>query len=213
VSLVCINTFPGHPRFKGLGELSPDELASLFDTRRPISEAEYALAERAWRAFREPTPEPLDALRNADTSALPFLAPAFDRFLQEYPAVGDGLSRSERRLLSLAAGRPTALRTVFPRMHDGEEVYYVTDSSLAELAATLSRTAPPLLTIVDDGDGGERSLSRTVAVTEAGREVLAGGRDRVACGLDRWLGGVHLRNGGDMWRWDDARRRIARSTS
>jgi len=213
VSLVCINAFPGHPRFKGLGELSPDELASLFDTRRPISEAEYALAERAWRAFREPTPEPLDALRNADTSALPFLAPAFDRFLQEYPAVGDGLSRSERRLLSLAADRPTALRTVFPRMHDGEEVYYVTDSSLAELAATLSRTAPPLLTIVDDGDGGERSLSRTVAVTEAGREVLAGGRDRVACGLDRWLGGVHLRNGGDMWRWDDARRRIARSTS
>jgi RNA polymerase sigma factor (sigma-70 family) len=213
VSLVCTNAFPGHPRFKGLGELSPDELASLFDTRRPISEAEYVLAERAWRAFREPTPEPLDTLRNADTSALPYLAPAFDRFLQEYPAVGDGLSRSERRLLSLAADRPIALREVFPRMHDGEEVYYVTDSSLAELATTLSRTAPPLLTIVDGDGAGEWSLDRTVVVTEAGREALAGSRDRVACGIDRWFGGVHLRNGGDMWRWDEARRRITRSTS
>ena len=213
VSLVCINTFPGHPQFKGLGELSPDELASLFDTRRPIGDAEYGLAERAWRAFREPTPEPLDALRTADLSALPYLAPALDRFLQEYPAVGDGLSRSERRLLSLAADRQIALRALFPRMHDGEEVYYVTDSSLVELAATLSRTSPPLVSIVDDEDAGAWSLNRTVAVTEAGREVLAGKRDRVACGIDRWLGGVHLQTGGDMWRWDGARRRVARSTS
>lgn len=213
VSLVCINTFPGHPRFKGLGELSPDELASLFDTRRPIREAEYVLAERAWRAFREPTPEPLDALRHGDTAALPYLAAALDRFLQEFPAVGDGLSRSERRLLSVAADQPVALRAVFPGMHDGEEVYYLTDSSLAELATTLSRTSPPLLTIVDDEAAGERSLHRTVAVTEAGGDVLAGRRDRVACGIDRWLGGVHLQNGGHMWRWDEARRRIVRSAS
>lgn len=34
VSLVCIGSFPGHPRFKGLGELTPDELASLLETRR-----------------------------------------------------------------------------------------------------------------------------------------------------------------------------------
>ena len=35
VSLVCIGSFPGHPRFKGLGELRPDELASLLGTRQP----------------------------------------------------------------------------------------------------------------------------------------------------------------------------------
>ena len=33
VSLVCVGSFPGHPGFKGLGELTPDELASLLDTR------------------------------------------------------------------------------------------------------------------------------------------------------------------------------------
>jgi RNA polymerase sigma factor (sigma-70 family) len=213
VSLVTINAFPGHAEFKGLGELSADELASLFDTRRPISDGEYAVADRAWDAFRAPTPEPLDALRRAGTAPLPYLAPALDRFLQEYPAVGDGLSRSERRLLSLAADGPIALRALFPRMHRGEEVYYITDSSLAELATTLSRTSPPLLTIVDHDGAGERSLNRTVAVTEAGREVLAGSRDRVACGIDRWLGGVHLHDGGDMWRYEEARRRIVRSTS
>src|SRR6188474_1499410 len=70
VSLVCVGSFPGHPRFKGLGELSPDQLASLLETRERIREAEYIVAERAWRSFREPSPEPLAALLHTDTSAL-----------------------------------------------------------------------------------------------------------------------------------------------
>src|SRR5437016_9605075 len=57
VSLVCVGSFPGYPRFKGLGELTPDELASLLETRQRVSETQYSLAEIAWQAFREPTPE------------------------------------------------------------------------------------------------------------------------------------------------------------
>jgi hypothetical protein len=47
-----------------------------------------------------------------------------------------------------------------------------------------------------------------VTATDAGREALAGRRDRVACGLDKWLGGVHLKSGSNVWRWDESRRRI-----
>ena len=36
-----------------------------------------------------------------------------------------------------------------------------------------------------------------VTLTDAGRSVLAGRLDRVvACGIERWLGGVHLQSGG-----------------
>jgi hypothetical protein len=59
VSLICIGAFPGRPKFKGLGELTPDELASLVETRRPVTATECALAERAWQAFRAPDPRPL----------------------------------------------------------------------------------------------------------------------------------------------------------
>ena len=114
---------------------------------------------------------------------------------------------------ALADKLTTVADAVARLVHDGEDAYYITDSSLAELAATLSRTAPPLLTIVGGEDGGEPPLNRTVAVTDAGRDVLAGRRDRVACGIDRWLGGVHLRNGAVVWRWDEAQRRIVESTS
>src|SRR6185369_11662679 len=126
VTLVCIGSFPGHPEFKGLGELTPDELASLLEARQRLSEPQYALAEHAWRAFREATPEGLENILHGDTSVLPYLAAAVTRFLQEYPGTADGLSRTERRLLELAKGDGIALSSAFPRMHDGETVYYIT---------------------------------------------------------------------------------------
>ena len=208
VSLVCIGSFPGRPGFKGFGELSPGELAPLFGTRRAVRDAEYILAERAWQSFRQATPEALDHLRHEDTSALPYLAPALERFLQEYPSTTDGLSRSERRLLRLADQGPIAVAAAFPRMHDDEDAYYITDGSLASLVDTLSRTSPPLIAIAPDAHVENPALQGIVRLTDAGREVLSGRRDRVACGLDRWLGGVHLQNGDGMWRWDDGRMRM-----
>jgi hypothetical protein len=211
VSLICIGSFPGRPHFKGLGELMPDELASLLDTRQPVSSQQYEVARRAWRAFREPTPNALDELRQIDISALPYLAAAITRFLQEYPWTTDGLSRSERRLLELAHGGAIELWKAFPRMSEGEQVYYVTDGSLAALADTLSRTSPPLLTLDLSGAAEGHDLRGIVALTETGRSVLSGPLDRVAtCGIDRWLGGVHLQGDADLWRWDDKRQKVTR---
>jgi len=214
VSLVCVGSFPGRPAFKGLGELAPDELASLIETRRPVSEAQYALAARAWSAFRAPDPEDLDRLWRSDLQALPFLSAALRRFLEEYPWTGDGLSRSERRLLELADPGPTDLIAAFPRMHEGEKAYFITDGSILSLAQTLSRTTPALLTYDAGAPTADQVLHGAVAVTNAGRDVLAGRLDRIAtCGLDRWYGGVHLQGNGPMWRWDDQAERIRKAES
>ena len=213
VSLVCIGSFPGRPSFKGLGELTPFELASLLETRQRVAETQHELAGRAWHAFREPTPDTLDQFRRGDTSPLPYLAAAIGRFLQEYPWTADGLSRSERRLLELAAAG-ISLPAAFPRMHEGEQAYYIADSSLAELAEGLSLTSPPLLTLDVAGDTGQQGLHGTIALTDAGRAVLAGQLDRVAaCGIDRWFGGVHLQGRNHIWRWDDTRQRITTEKS
>jgi hypothetical protein len=204
VSLICIDSFPGRPTFRGLGELTTSELAPLLAIRQPVTDAQYALAGRAWRAFGQPTPEALDDLCRTDTSALPFLGAALGRFLQEYPWTSDGLSRRERRLLELARDGGTSLAAAFPHMDQGETAFYVSDVSLSDTADDLSATSPPLLA-VSAGEG----LRRTATITDAGRDVLAGRRDRVGlCGIDRWLGGVHLQPG-NLWRWDDESQRIS----
>ena len=209
VTLICIGSFPGRPRFKGLGELTPGELAPLIDTRLPVTDAEYALAERAWLAFRSSTPEAVDDLRRTDTSALPYLSASLTRLLQEYPWTMDGLSRSERRLLQLADAGPIDLRAAFPHMDDDEYAYCTTDLSLAGLADDLAGASVPMLTLTPKQEGDEIGLRRTATLTVAGRAVLAGTQDKVArCGIDRWIGGVRLACAESLWRWDDRTGRI-----
>ena len=207
VSLVCIGSFPGRPAFKGLGELAPHELALLFGDRVRVSHAQYAMAARAWDAFRAPAPEALDELRREDTSALPFLGAAITRLLQEYPWTRDGLSRSERRLLELAADGPIELATAFPRMITDGDVYHVTDLALMDMATDLSASTPALLAHARENGDAAGPLRGSIALTDTGRKVLSGRADRIAlCGIDRWLGGVHLQ-GREVWRWDDAGQR------
>ena len=202
VSLICAGSFPGRPNFKGLGELTPGELGSLLEARTRVTDEQYSVAQRAWHAFRESTPEALDALRREDTSALPYLAAALTRFLEEYPWTTDGLSRTERRLLHLASADGITLFDAFPRMHDDEDAYYVTDLSLAGMAEALSRTSPPLLTLTAE-EAPYAPLAVRVTLTTTGAAILAGKQDRGP--IDRWFGGVHLHPGAPVWKWDPAR--------
>jgi hypothetical protein len=207
VSLVALDRFPGHPDFKGLGELSPPEIATLLPTRVPVTASQYALAANAWAAFRSPDPRDLERLLAGEVGALPFLAAALRRHLEEFPWTTDGLSRSERRILELASHGPVDRREVFPRMHVGETAFYIGDLSYFDLADALAALAPPLLTVDATGH---------MAIAADGRAVLAGLADRVdLCGIDTWLGGVHLHlepgTGNPeptIWRWDPGENRL-----
>ncbi len=47
--LLCVEAFPGIELFHGLGQLAPAQLASLYETRRPVTEAQFRFAVRAGR--------------------------------------------------------------------------------------------------------------------------------------------------------------------
>jgi hypothetical protein len=211
VSLICIGSFPGRDHFKGLGELTPAELAPLLDTRQPVTDAQYALAACAWDAFRASDPRELDAfVRDAasstrdgrdghvDMSALPFLQAALRRHLEEFPWTTDGLSRTERRVMQLAEAGPITFADAFPRVHEGETAFYIADASLLDVIERLSAATPPLM-----------ASGHALTLTDTGRAVLAGEIDRVShCGIDRWLGGVHLQGRCLTWRWNPDKQRI-----
>jgi hypothetical protein len=207
-SLICINAFPGRPSFKGLGELTPGELATLLDVREPITNRHFDIARRAWEAFRSSDPRAIEEVVAHDLRPLSFLGAALRRYLEEFPSTVNGLSRSEMHLLEIIETQPFETWEVFPRMHEGETAYYITDSSLWDLALGLA----PLVSI--EGDIRTSSLlpQAAIAITTSGRDALEGRLDRVRVyGIDRWLGGVHLEGRGPMWRWNPAIERLARS--
>jgi len=58
LSLICIGRYPGRNHFVALGELTADQLASLADTRLPVTDGRFRLAQAAWSAFTAPDPTP-----------------------------------------------------------------------------------------------------------------------------------------------------------
>lgn len=186
-----------------LGPLGPEELETLWPKRRPVTARMLELAREAWDAFRAPEPTALAALLERDTSALPFLAAALRRLLEELPDAESGLSRTERQLLESLLDGPRRPPELFVASQAREEAAFAGDAwiwkRLAELVPLVEELppAPPL--------GDARTFAATaVTLTTLGRDVLAGRADRVqAAPLDRWVGGIQLGSGPD-WRWDAA---------
>ena len=209
-----LDWFAAHPRprlmlinpAQYLGPSTPDQLRALFALRMPVTPAHLSAARAAWEAFRAPDPRAMEAIPAAELAPLPHLASALRRHLQQFPSTRDGLSRSERQALEvLAEGPRTAGELFVASHHDREDPVWLGDSTFYSYLEALG----PLLTV---GEGAEFHR-RTVALTDLGRDVLAGRADRIAAiGIDRWLGGVHLHGRAVPWRWDEASARIVMTT-
>lgn len=198
-----------------LGPSAPEPLRALFHLRAPVTPAQTALARAAWDAFRAPDPRRISALLETDSSALPHLASALRRHLQQFPWMEDGLSRTERQALRSVADGPRTFAEAFAADQGMENAIFLGDSSFLAALADLGAGPDPLVTWDDGAPVRTLAPGATVAgiadhrltLTDAGRAVLDG-RAAWAPRTDRWLGGVHLRAGDGGWRWNDAARRI-----
>ncbi len=207
LSLICIGAFPGKPSFRGLGELTAEQMASLFDTRHEISAAELQLAQRAWQAFCSPDPHCLADLLDEDTSALPFLRGALLQHLARFPALHNGLSRAENTLLALIAAGHTAYLQLCPAFFDAEPAYGLGDLQIQSDLKHMAAAPQPLLQLTGlDNSNDWRNV--TCSLTATGQQVSAGQADFVSLnGLDLWLGGGHLTTE-HFWRWDEQQQRL-----
>jgi hypothetical protein len=202
-TLVSIDGWPGRTSFKGMGELPPQDIATLYTTRQPVPSAALDLAAAAWRAFRSPSPRDIEILLTGDTTTLPFLANALRRHFEEFPSTHGGLSRSERRLVERLDHAPEEIGTLWPRMWEGETAYYITDGTFWQLVQGLATASPALVTVVRAREDDRMPPAGQVALTLKGRAVLEGTADRVhLCGIDTWRGGVHVAGRGPVWRWN-----------
>src|SRR5262245_16058932 len=105
--LIVVDSFPGKPGFRGLGELTAAELETLWPARQAATGDVLDAAADAWDAFRASDPRRLASVEHPE---LPFLGAAVRRLLEELPSPGDGLSGTERRALTaIAAGARTPI--------------------------------------------------------------------------------------------------------
>lgn len=204
VTLICIGEYPGIARFGGLGELTAEQLRELPATAAcaTLTPAALDLAGRAWAALRSSEPGALGQIAGARSGELRFLGEAFDRLSREYPWTRDGLSLTERRILAAAAEDEQDAGTLFKRAGAREARPHLGDTWCFAAMDRLVRAPAPLLT-ADPASGPVERHTR-LRLTAMGGRVLAGEEDHVVRnGVDRWIGGVHLRGHAVGWRFDE----------
>ena len=204
VELICIDSFPGIPRFVGLGQLAPEDLRSLWPQRQPLGAEQFALGKRVWKALRRNTPLALQEIAAAGTAAIPPMAAALRRHLQELPWTTDGLSLTQRLTLQALGDGPQSAGQVFSSLNsEREPLPYLGDQMYwHELAQLLAATRPALS--VSDDTREQPWPRRRLQLTGTGQALLARGEDWLSCGpRTRWLGGIRIDAAVAGWRWSE----------
>jgi hypothetical protein len=194
--------------------LSAAKLQELDASRAQVTPEQYALAQKAWKAFGSDDPSRIAGLLGEELSALPYLAFALWRHLEEFPSVLNGLSRSEREALAAIEEGHTTPVAAFLEVAKKQESIFLGDLVFYSYLERLSGKKNPLLTWSSGGavvsptaENSREFVKRELKVTPLGRDVLAGRKDWQEINTEsRWLGGVEIGPGAEGWRWDPEHR-------
>ncbi len=207
LTIVSIDRHPEVPQFMGFGQLQPEQLAELWPRRTPLSRDAIDEAIATWIAVTAADPRALPFLMRR-VKALPFLAGAIERHLEELPDLQSGLTRTERQLLAAVARGIAKAGELMPAVQAIDPRYPITDGLLLWTLQTLAKlgfiegVAP-----LGASQGALREVS--ASITPLGREALSGAIDRVTeLGIDDWRGGVRLEGHGPVWRWNSPQKKL-----
>ncbi len=212
LAMICIDSYEGIELFRGIGQLNCDQMASLFNLRQPVTSTQIQLAEAGWAAFRSPNPEELESFMAGNLEPLPFLHAALFRHLQEYPWFSDGLTRTERQILTLVSKGVCKPGRIFAENMELESVLFIGDWPTYTHIGSMCNTPHPLLECEPNRTfqhpyvrqiSSEEFREQKLSLTAAGKQLLSG-QLRATDFIERdfWLGGVHLKTGQSMWVWD-----------
>lgn len=204
LELISVNHFPGSRRFIGLGQLPPEAMWLLWRRREVIDAERLSVGASAWTALTSDDPRALAAIVRSRTPALPHLAPALHRHLQELPSSVNGLSLTQSLLLQILSRQSATVGDMWrilqaeleplPFLGDTMFLHIIDEMGCAKLTVYERSALDP-----------DRPFNDRLTITQTGREVLRGVTDWLSLQPPvRWLGGMRIDPSTPNWRWDEA---------
>ena len=216
--LVVVGSFPGKPAFRGLGELTADELETLWPAGCPLARTRWPRRSRSGLPCETPTrprsPRPPRRTTPGCRSCGPRCSGCSRNCpprATACPAPNGGRCRPSRRV------RPHRPRPSWPSRTWRPRRSSATPGSSARWPAwapartgwSRRRTATPCRRPRRWATPAPSPGCRSGSPTPASASWPAGMTGSRLLGLDRWLGGTHLTQAVG-WRWDPATRRLIR---
>ncbi|WP_051227393.1 DUF1835 domain-containing protein [Oceanospirillum beijerinckii] len=193
LEMICVDQVPGVEDFIGLGQLTPELLRYLWlHNKAPVTTEQLVLGEKVWLALcAYDSAEDLESLEQLAFSpkplAIPMMAQALRRHLQEQPDPETGLRLTELLTLELLTEYEglTAGRLFGRYMSEKEPLPWLGDLMYWYILRQMAECPEPLITIGssqpdeggrsgdNDKTGDEHWPKYPVQITEAGRRCLS----------------------------------------
>jgi len=222
LSLICINQFEEIEPFRGLGQLTPEQIATLLPLKSEVTPLQLKTAQSGWQAFCSSDPTDLERFIHSDLSSLPFLKAALKRHLEEYPSIKNGLNKTQNKILELVKEGVTNPGKIFHECMNSETLFFMGDWTYFKEISALCNGEHSLLSCKPNGQflnpadneiGWSDFLAQELSITGLGKEVLNGHKDATKLlKLDQWFGGVHLDYKRPIWRWDAEREKLVKAS-
>ncbi len=178
ICLICIDSFPDHPNFHGLGELRPEDYPTLLLQKQRLSKSNLDLASEVWAAYQSEDPTNLVALYKQlkEHLVFPYLHKALQVHFQRFPSIENGLNYLEQQVVKQADGAKLQEKQIVRHLLDHNAALGYGDSQYFSLIKSLS----PILNIEEE-----------VSLNESGKKVLAGEIDYLNInGNIKYIGGA-----------------------
>ena len=215
IECIEINGFPGVKKFIGIGQLgsTPEAILTLWEQRKPVTDAMIAYGHESWNALTKDSPHDLWRIAQETSSPLQQMPNALKRTLMELPWVGNGLSLTEYLALDVLAKegamRPAAIFNLL--IAESDPLPYLGDIMFLAILRPLWESEKAAIRIVEEHIDENPMRQTTLCITDVGRDLLANKVDWLSIHndtrngeafVDRYVGGIHIASNKENWYWD-----------
>ncbi|MDQ7948251.1 MAG: DUF1835 domain-containing protein [Pedobacter sp.] len=128
--LICPESIAGMPNFKGLGELSADQLQKLWPTRLRLTDADLHLAKAAWKIYIANDQHEIAAFLEQDFGQLYLLKEALKAHLQRFSDPSTHLNAIEQLLLTTYQSGIRSKRAIYEAFWAVAPIYGMGDRQI-----------------------------------------------------------------------------------
>ncbi|MDB5120730.1 MAG: hypothetical protein JWN56_1948 [Sphingobacteriales bacterium] len=130
ISLVCPDSHPHYPDFRGIGQLSPEELAELILDKVTLTQSDLTMASTAWVAYAKGEKEEIEHLLDFPFGQLDKLKPALQAHLERFPDEETGLNSIDNLLISITNSGITSRSEIYNEFWKTTAIYGMGDAQI-----------------------------------------------------------------------------------